>query len=99
MASACISAPGNGSIYCEIPDDLFSDMQPHASDARWRVEWHLSGEETYRFRTSYKLPVGHGDGNRSNVVSALKPGSISEDRRRLPSQPRVTLEPQLGRSA
>ncbi len=98
MVSACISAPGNGSIYWENGDELWSDRPSHTSDARRRVEWRLCRQETYRFLTGCKLHSGHGVGKRSEVVPELKPGGVSGDRLRLPSPPSVTLEPERGRS-
>lgn len=99
MASACISAPGIGSLYWKNGDELLSHMQSHASDARGQDAWRLCGQETYRFLTSCNSHSGRGVGNRSEVVPGLKPGGGSEDRLRLASRPRVTLEPELGRSA
>jgi hypothetical protein len=99
MASACVSAPGDGSISCESGDELFSAMQFRASSKRWRVRWRFCEQETYRLPIRCNLNSSHSVGNRSDVKHKPKRGRYGWDWLHLPLQATVTPEPEIGRSA
>ena len=100
MASACISAAGNGSSYSEHLDERHFGY----AIARRRCDVADPAEFLRAVALSVLDPSclfhgGHGGLNHNGVIPELKHGRDDRQWLRLPPQNTVTLEPKIGRLA